>query len=308
MTAAPAYGSVIMAGGRYAAVLEPDRVGLTNFPGLDEAVGSGGRLTDHVVRWVDRADVEIDTPLHPPVFFCLGQTYSSHVREKEMTGFAANVRPTEPEFFIKAGQTALRPGAPFELDSTRIRKLDYETELGVVIGRPADRVPVSAALDHVYGYLVINDVTARERQVRTASDGSTRMAADAAKNFAHATWLSPSVVPRELIQDLSKLTISTRVNNELRQLDTLDSLLFNVAELVSYLSYLLPLLPGTVIATGTPGGTGWSMDPELGGTGTTPAGCVPGRYLQVGDEVVSEVEEIGRISTRVVPPAQQPPQ
>ncbi len=300
MTVSPAYASVVVDGARRAAVIEHDRVGLTDLAGLDVAIESGKHLPDHVVRWVDRAGVTIDAPLRPPVFFCLGQTYDSHVREKEMTGFAAHVRPTEPEFFMKAGQTVLRPGAPFVLDPTRIRKLDYETELGVVIGRRADRVPVSAALDHVYGYLVVNDVTARERQIKVAADGSSRMAADAAKNFANATWLSTEVVPREAVTDLSGLAISTRVNGELRQQDTLASLLFDVAELVSYLSHLLPLQPGAVIATGTPGGTGWSMDTQLGGTGKIPEGCVPARYLEAGDEVVSEIEEVGRIVTRIV--------
>lgn len=288
-------------GQRRAVVIEDERVGVSDVPGLDAAVAGGLDVPALVRRWVDLADVRLDAPLRPPVVFCLGQTYASHVREKSVAGFAADAPPREPEFFIKAGQTIATPGRPFRLDPRHITKLDYETELGVVIGARADRVSVADALDHVFGYLVVDDVTARERQIRIGPDGSARMAADAAKNFADATWFSSHVVPRGAVGDLGGLSLTTRVNGELRQDDTLSSLIFDVAELVSHLSHLLPLEAGAVIATGTPGGTGWSTDQELGGTGVTPQGCVPARYLRAGDVIVSEIEQIGSITTEIVP-------
>lgn len=301
----PALGSVWWEGERRAAVLDGDRVGVTALPGLDTALARGvaaEELRGHVERWTDRSAVRLDAPLRPPVVFCLGQTYGSHVREKAVAGHPADETPQAPEFFLKAGQTVRTPGEPFVLDPAHIEKLDYETELGVVIGREAFRVPAREALAHVFGYVVVNDLTARERQVRTASDGSRRMAADAAKNFAGATLLGDQVVPAGAVSDPGRLAVTTLVDDEVRQRDSTAGMLFTVAELVSWTSHLLPLLPGSVLATGTPGGTGWARDRRLGGTGTVPDGCSPGRYLRAGQRLVSRVEGLGQAALDIVAP------
>lgn len=148
--------------------------------------------------------------------FCLGQTYGSHVREKEVAGHPADDVPDLPEFFLKAGQTIAAPGVPVSIGATRIRKLDYETELGVVIGTEASFAAPEQALQHVFGYLVVNDLSARERQIRTASDGSRCMAADAAKNSDGATVFSETIMPASRVPDPGKLSVTTRVNEELR--------------------------------------------------------------------------------------------
>ncbi|MFJ6392931.1 fumarylacetoacetate hydrolase family protein [Streptomyces sp. NPDC091972] len=280
-------------GARRAVVVDDDRVGVTPIPGLDAAVRGGFDVAGAVTEWRDRCAVVLDAPLRPPVVFCLGQTYSSHVQEKEVAGHPADDHPELPEFFLKAGQTIAAPGRPLRLGPTRITKLDYETELGVVIGTQAHFVTAEQALQHVFGYMVVNDLSARERQIRTAPDGTRRMAADAAKNFDGATVFGETVVPAAHIPEPGSLAVTTHVNGELRQSDTTGALLFSVGELIAFVSRHLTLRPGDVIATGTPGGTGWSTDSELGGTGRTPAGCAPGRYLSAGDQVLSAIERVG---------------
>ncbi|MFJ6569738.1 fumarylacetoacetate hydrolase family protein [Streptomyces sp. NPDC091292] len=293
-------GSVLVGGERRAAVLAGPRIGLTGLTGgLDAAIRAGIDPRDAVVRWVDADTVTLDAPLRPEVVHCLGHTYASHVREKEAAGHTADEKPEEPEYFLRAGQTISTPGEPFRLDPAHIAKLDYETELGIVIGRRTSRVPAGEALAHVHGYLVVNDLTARERQIRTAADGTQRMAADAAKNFDGATLLGPAVTPAAAVPDPGALEVSTLVNGELKQSDTTAALLFSVAELVSYLSHFLTLLPGAVVATGTPGGTGWSTDGALGGTGLTPPGCTPARYLRAGDRLISRITGVGEARLEV---------
>lgn len=293
--------SVWFDGSRRAAVVEGSRVGLTPVPGLEEAIAGQVDIHAEVSHWVDADDVRFDAPVRPPVVFCLGQTYRSHVAEKGMAGYDSSDDPDQPEFFLKAGQTIVGPDEPHWHDPASVRKLDYETELAVVIGKPARQVDVTDALDYVYGYTVLNDLSDRARQVVTDRRGHRRMAADAAKNFDGATRLAAALIPARDVTDVGQLEISTTVNGERRQLDNLANLLFPVPEQIAYLSRLLTLHPGAVIATGTPGGTGWSADTALGGTGLVPPGCVPARYLAVGDQVTSTITGIGTLSFAIQP-------
>jgi 2-keto-4-pentenoate hydratase/2-oxohepta-3-ene-1,7-dioic acid hydratase in catechol pathway len=291
--------SVWYGGSRCAAVVDGSRVGLTPVPGLEEAIAGKVDVGAEVRRWVDADEVRFDAPIRPPVVFCLGQTYRSHVAEKGMAGYDPADVPDQPEFFLKAGQTIAAPDEPHWHDPASVRKLDYETELAVVIGKPARRVDAGDALDYVYGYTVLNDLSDRARQVVTDRRGHRRMAADAGKNFDGATRLAAAVVPAREVPDVGRLEISTTVNGQRRQLDNVANLLFGVPEQIAYLSCLLTLRPGSVIATGTPGGTGWSADTALGGTGIIPPGCVPARYLAIGDEVTSTVAGVATLSFTV---------
>jgi 2-keto-4-pentenoate hydratase/2-oxohepta-3-ene-1,7-dioic acid hydratase in catechol pathway len=288
--------SVWSGGRRCAAVVEGSRVGVTPVPGLEAAIAGQVDIAAEVTRWVDADAIRFDAPVRPPVVFCLGQTYRSHVAEKGMAGYDPGDDPDRPEFFLKAGQTIAAPDEPHWHDPASVRKLDYETELAVVVGQPARQVDVTDALDYVYGYTVLNDLSDRARQVVTDRRGHRRMAADAAKNFDGATRLAATLVPARDVTDVGQLEISTTVNTERRQLDNLANLLFTVAEQIAYLSRLITLRPGAVIATGTPGGTGWSADTALGGTGIVPPGCVPARYLAVGDQVTSTVTGVATLS------------
>jgi 2-keto-4-pentenoate hydratase/2-oxohepta-3-ene-1,7-dioic acid hydratase in catechol pathway len=285
--------SVVAGGERWAAVIEDDRAFVTDVPGLDAAIAGSIDLMSAPGDWRPLADVELDAPLRPPVVFCAGQNYRDHLAEK------APVEVDEPEFFLKAGQTIAAPDDPVLIERDVAEKLDYETELGVVIGRPGRRVDPGHALEHVFGYLVLNDLTARDRQVKISADGRTTLSLGTSKNFDGSTRLASWVTTADEVGDPRDLALTTRVSGELRQSNTTANMLFDVASLIVFASRFLTLLPGAVLATGTPGGTGWGQDPELGGTGVTPEGCEPGRYLEAGDKVESEVERVGRLTFEV---------
>ena len=240
--------------------------------------------------------MELVLPLQPEVILCLGQNYRDHLAEK------APIESKEPEFFLKAGQTVADSDAPAVADPRVTRKLDYETELGVVIGQGGRFIPPERALDHVFGYVVVNDLTARDRQVRPLAGGGFEMALGPGKNFEGATRLAASVIPAAEVGDPQSLALTTHVNGELRQSNSTRNMIHDVRSLVSFLSQLLELRAGTVISTGTPGGTGWGQDPELGGTGVTPPGCEPARYLAPGDHVRSAIERVGVLEFDVIGP------
>jgi len=286
--------SVVAGGERWAAVVEEDRAFVTEVPGLDAALAAAIDLESARGEWRPLADVRLDAPLRPSVVFCAGQNYRDHLAEK------APVEVDEPEFFLKAGQTIAAPDDPALIERDVTEKLDYETELGIVIGRRGRRVNPSDALGHVYGYVVLNDLTARDRQVKVSADGRTTLSLGTSKNFDGSTRIAPWVTTADEVGDPGNLALTTRVSGELRQSNTTENMLFDVTELIAFVSRFLTLRPGAVLATGTPGGTGWGQDPELGGTGVTPPGCKPGRYLEAGDKVESEVERVGRLTFEVV--------
>jgi 2-keto-4-pentenoate hydratase/2-oxohepta-3-ene-1,7-dioic acid hydratase in catechol pathway len=286
--------TVVAGGKRWAAVVEGDRAFVTEVPGLDVALAASIDLMSAPGEWRPLADVQLDAPLRPQVVFCTGQNYRDHLAEK------APVEGDEPEFFLKAGQTIAAPDDPVPLERDVTKKLDYETELGVVIGRRGRRVGPSEALEHVFGYVVLNDLTARDRQVKVGADGRTTLSLGTSKNFDGSTRLGPWITTADEVGDPGNLALTTRVSGELRQSNTTSNMLFDVASLIAFVSRFLTLLPGSVLATGTPGGTGWGQDPVLGGTGVTPPGCEPGRYLEPGDTVESEVERVGRLTFEVV--------
>src|SRR5215204_2682151 len=286
--------SVVLGGERRAAIIEGDRAFVTDVPGLDAAIAGSIDLMSARGDWRPLAEVELDAPLRPPVVFCAGQNHRDHLAEK------APVEVDEPEFFLKAGQTIAAPDDPVLIERDVTEKLDCETELGVVIGRRGRRVDPSNALEHVFGYVVVNDLTARDRQVKKSAEGHTTLSLGTSKNFDGSTRLAPWVTSADEVGDPRDLALTTRVRGELRQSNTTANMLFDVAELIAFVSRFLTLHPGVVLATGTPGGTGWGQDPELGGTGVTPEGCEPGQYLQAGDKVESEVERVGRLTFEVV--------
>lgn len=285
--------SVIAHGQRRAGIVDGEGVYVTDVAGLEAAIAAGIDLSTAEGTWEPLAAVRFDAPLRPPAVLCAGQNYRDHLDEK------APVEVKVPEFFIKAGQTIAAPGQPCILDPAVTRKLDYETELGVVIGRPGRRIPAAEAFDHVAGYVVLNDLTARDRQVVRNEDGTWGLALGPGKNFDGSTRMSACMITADEIEDPHDLRLTTEVNGGLRQSNSTASMVFTIPEIIEYLSTLLTLQSGTVIATGTPGGTGWGMDPELGGTSVVPAGCEPASYLAVGDRLVSRIQRIGELILEV---------
>lgn len=290
-------GTVRQEDRRRAAYVEDTRVFVASDLTLEQVIAESLEIRAVPGQWHDRRAVTFDVPLRPPVVLCTGHNYEDHYAEKSVN------RADEAkglEFFVKAGQTIADLQSPLLLDPIVTRKLDQETELGVVIGKPGRHIPRERALEHVFGYMVVNDVTARDRQVTRKADGSFVMELGTAKNFDGSTRFSPFIVTADEIADPQTLELCTLINGRRRQFNTTANMIHQVADIVAFFSSVLTLEPGTVISTGTPSGSGWGQDAELGGKQVTPDGCVPGAYLADGDEVVSAIARVGEITFQVV--------
>jgi acylpyruvate hydrolase len=201
----------------------------------------------------------------------VGLNYASHADE------ASRELPEYPMLFAKFSNTVSGPfdAIPIPRVSHRI---DYEGELAVVIGRRGRYVPEDDAMQIVAGYMVANDVSARDYQVRTREMLS-------GKTFDGFAPMGPWLVTRDELPDLTSLRLRTWVNGDLRQSATLGEMLFSVPRLVAYASDIMTLEPGDVILTGTPAGIGATMEPR--------------RWLRPGDDVRIEIDGIGAIHNRV---------
>ncbi|WJR77869.1 fumarylacetoacetate hydrolase family protein [Bradyrhizobium sp. NP1] len=238
----------------------------------------------------DASGVVLRAPLRPSTILCAGSNYAAHNSEKANTPLSGK----EPEFFVKTADCVIGPDEGIILDQKLTKKLDCETELAVVIGKPGRHIPVEAALDHVFGYTIVNDVTARDRQVRSAANGMVWYELGRGKAFDTSAPLGPVVVTADEIGDPQALRISTRINGELRQNSSTSDMIWSCADLIHFFSTNFTLKPGMVIITGSPAGTAWSTDKELGGTWTPAPGVVAAsRYCLPGDLIECEVEKIG---------------
>lgn len=211
----------------------------------------------------------------PSKIIAVGQNYAAHARELE------NPIPKEPVLFQKAPSSWSGPFDPVELPPGA-EKLDYEVELGVVIGTRAKRVSREEAMSFVEGYLVVCDYSERAWQKERGGQFTKGKSYD---GFCPA---GPELVPREKIADPQNLKIWSKVNGVIRQESSTKDMIFGVGQLVSDISHFMTLLPGDVIATGTPGGVG--------------AGMTPPQFLEVGDVVELGIEGIGEIRQEIVPP------
>lgn len=209
----------------------------------------------------------------PSKIVCVGQNYAGHARE------LGNPIPDEPVLFQKAPSSWAGPFDPLELPPGA-EKLDYEVELGVVIGKRAKRVSEEEALDYVEGYLVLCDYSERSWQKERGGQFNKGKSHD---GFCPA---GPRVVPAAEVGDPQGLRIWSKVNGEIRQESSTSDMIFGVRELVSYISQFMTLLPGDVIATGTPAGVGAGMKPQ--------------QFLKVGDVVELGVERVGEIRQEIV--------
>jgi 2-keto-4-pentenoate hydratase/2-oxohepta-3-ene-1,7-dioic acid hydratase in catechol pathway len=245
----------------------------------------------------DASSVPLRAPLRPSTILCAGSNYRAHNLEKANTPLSGK----EPEFFIKTADCVIGPDDGIVSDRRLTQKLDCEAELAIVIGKPGRHIPVQHALDHVFGYTIVNDVTARDRQVRTAANGTVWYELGRGKAFDSSAPLGPAVVTADEIADPQALRISMRINGELRQDSSTSEMIWSCADLIHFFSTNFTLKPGIVIITGSPAGTAWSCDPELGGTWTPAPGLVPAsRYCLPGDRIECEVEKIGILKNHVL--------
>lgn len=245
----------------------------------------------------DASPVLLRAPLRPSTILCAGSNYRAHNREKANTPLSGK----EPEFFVKTADCVIGPDDGIVSDRKLTEKLDCETELAIVIGKPGRHIPVEQALDHVFGYTIVNDVTARDRQVRTAPNGTVWYELGRGKAFDTSAPLGPVVVTSDEIANPQALHISMRINGELRQSSSTSDMIWSCADLIHFFSTNFTLKPGMVIITGSPAGTAWSTDRELGGTWTPAPGLIPAsRYCLPGDLIECEVEKIGILKNRVL--------
>jgi acylpyruvate hydrolase len=221
------------------------------------------------------ASIELGPPVpDPDKIICIGVNYADHAAE-------ANIAPTEvPVLFAKFRNALTGPSSAILLPRVS-REIDYEGELAVVIGQRCKEVPASEALDYVAGYSVFNDVSARDLQMQT----SQWVAGKALDTFAP---MGPGIIPTSEIPDPQTLQLRTRVNGVTLQDASTAQMIFPVTELIAFISSIMTLEPGDIIATGTPSGVGFKRTPPI--------------YLKAGDIVEVEIERVGRIRNHVLGP------
>jgi 2-keto-4-pentenoate hydratase/2-oxohepta-3-ene-1,7-dioic acid hydratase in catechol pathway len=212
--------------------------------------------------------------------FLIAGNYMDHVIAGERASGVPLTQRKTAIFFTKPTNAVSGPTDDIEVDTRLTKKLDYETELVVIIRRRGRDIPREGAMDYVWGYTVGNDVSARDIQRQKPTPDFLR-----GKGLDTFFPTGPGLVPLERIPDYRGLTLRTWVNGELRQEAQLSQMIRDVPEIIADLSRALTLEPGDLIATGTPSGVQSEMDDPT--------------YLKDGDEVISEIEEIGRLVNRV---------
>ena len=226
------------------------------------------------------SEVRLLAPIPRPArnIMCIGKNYRDHANEVKSLPSGGSDLPEHPIVFTKAPSTVIGPEAsiPSHLDASR--STDYEGELGVIIGRGGRGIAREAALEHVYGYTVLNDVTARDLQKR-------HLQWFIGKSLDGFCPMGPALLTADEVPDVRALRIQTRVNGELRQNGCVEELIFDIPTLIETLSAGMTLEPGDVIATGTPAGVG--------------AGFAPPKYLQPGDRVAITIDPIGTLENPV---------
>lgn len=252
------------------------------YPTMLSIIAGGDKALDAVraalkadPKTVGLKDVKLIAPVERPgKFLGIGMNYARHVKEAARLGVEA---PKQQFWFNK--QTTCLAGPFDDIVQGVSDKCDYEVELGVVIGQPAKGVSEADAPKHVFGYVVMNDVSARDWQMHSP----TFMMG---KSFDTHGPIGPWIVTADEIGDPHDLQLRCWVNGELRQDERTSDLIFNVWQQVSYLSQAFTLEPGDLLATGTPSGVGVAMQPPV--------------FLKAGDVVTCEVEKIGTIENKVV--------
>jgi len=218
------------------------------------------------------AEVRLWAPItDPQKIICLGRNYRAHAEE------AGGEVPVAPELFVKFANTLVGHDWPIEIPPIT-DEVDYEAELAVVIGSPAKDVDAAEALQHVYGYSIMHDVSARDYQLRT----SQWLAGKSMDTFGP---LGPWIVTADEIPDPQALRIRLTIAGEVLQDANTSAMVFSVADAIAFISSVMTLEPGDVISTGTPEGVGMARSPQ--------------RYLKHGEVVDIEIDRIGMLSNPV---------
>ena len=209
----------------------------------------------------------------PGKFVAIGLNYSDHAAE-----VGADI-PKEPIMFMKATSSMCGPNDDVEIVSGS-KKLDWEVELGIVIGKEAKHISESQSQDHILGYCLVNDVSEREWQIEKMGQW--------VKGKSHDTYgpTGPYLVTKDEIKDINNLKMILDVNGERMQTGNTSTMIFNVDIIVSYVSKFMSLQPGDIITTGTPPGVGMGRKPQV--------------FLKAGDEMKLSIENLGEQNSKVV--------
>jgi acylpyruvate hydrolase len=213
----------------------------------------------------------------PGKIICVGMNYKSHIREQD------GRFPDKPVLFSKANSCIIK-NKEYIICPSEVKELDYEVELAVVIGKKMKNVPESAVSDYIYGYTIMNDVTARDIQKNESQWYR-------AKSFDTFGPIGPVIVNKSKIPDPGNLNLKSYVNGELRQNGNTSDMIFGVYELISFISKSVTLKEGDLISTGTPSGVGIFMKQK--------------KLLEPGDTVICEIEKIGKLENKVIAECQQ---
>jgi 2-keto-4-pentenoate hydratase/2-oxohepta-3-ene-1,7-dioic acid hydratase in catechol pathway len=221
---------------------------------------------------LELAHVKLLAPIpRPPKFICVGLNYRDHAAEAKME------IPQVPTIFNKFTNVVIGPGAAIMLPKVSA-KPDYEAELAFVIGRGGRYIAAARAMEHVFGYTIVNDVSARDFQNATSQWLM-------GKTFDTFAPMGPWIVTKDEIADPHALDISLEIGGEVLQKSNTRELIFKIPQLIEYISQVVTLEPGDVVATGTPAGVGFARKPP--------------RWLRPGDETVVRIQDIGELRNPV---------
>jgi 2-keto-4-pentenoate hydratase/2-oxohepta-3-ene-1,7-dioic acid hydratase in catechol pathway len=231
------------------------------------------RKAETAVNRIPLAQVKLEAPIaRPPEFLAIGLNYADHIAESRME------KPKFPLFFNKQSSCVTGPSGPIHLPRVSTQ-LDYEGELGFVIGRRCRHVPRDRAHEVIAGFIVVNDVSVRDWQFRAQT-------MTLGKSFDTHGPIGPWIVTPDEVGDPHTLELKTWVNGELRQHSNTRHLVFDCYAQIETLSTVFTLLPGTIVSTGTPAGVAVAMKPP--------------KFLKAGDVVRIEIDRVGAIENRVI--------
>ena len=246
----------------------------TGYATMLELIGDGDEGLERAAAATEQVAAErILAPIpRPPKILCAGVNYASHADENPDA-----VMPTEPFFFSKLPTAVIGPGEPIVIPGPETL-VDYEVELAMVVGRTIKRVSADSALDSVFGWTILHDVSARDIQFK---DSQITLG----KGPDTFSPLGPEIVTSDELGDWSTLRVSSTLNTRVMQDSPTSEMLFSPGHLLEFLTRLVTLEPGDVVTTGTPAGVGCFRDPPV--------------YLEPGDEVTVAVDRIGELTNPV---------
>lgn len=227
------------------------------------------------------ASVQLLAPIPRPTknIFCLGMNYAEHARESMRAKGLPEKLPEYPVFFTKSVTSVNRPGGDVPLDPNVTQQLDWEVELAFIIGRGGKNIGCDTAMQHVWGYTIVNDVSARDLQ-------NQHQQFFKGKSLDGSCPMGPCIVTTDEVPDPQQLRLQLRVNGETRQNSTVADLIFDIPAIIEALSLGQTLEGGDIVATGTPSGVGMGMQPQ--------------QWLRPGDVMEAEIDHIGVLRNTVV--------